>query len=119
VTAEEYRPGELVDITIRGARVRELDSLNYLSATYDQGTLSIRPGANDVTVTRVAPPEWPPRPGDVWVDRDDDVWIGVDAERLGYLGTAIPEDADLVLRNNGPLRLVHRKPEPDGGESGE
>lgn len=113
-----YQHGEIVDITIRGARV----------VRYDDDTVTIRYGrvpvvygvqlGDDVTVERVAPAEWPPRPGDLWRDRDGALWFVAGTDRRGmrmYATSGDSADPDHVNRRYGPITLVHREPQ-DGGD---
>ena len=65
----EFKPGEIVDITIKGARVvnwspfiYELTVEHGADANSDRTAFDLT--RDQVTVERVAPAEWPPRPGD-------------------------------------------------------
>lgn len=123
----DFQPGELVDIIIRGARVVQLARPGYLRVDLDTGPqLAIMADHPAVTVERVAPAEWPPRPGDVWRDRDGSPWFAATVIERG--GNAVVRmlsglghepsyqyPATFVQRS-GPLTLVHREPEPEGGE---
>lgn len=135
-----FQPGEIVDITIKGARVEEpTDDQGNLEFTYsgDEGLVSFEgvvvPLADAVTVERVAPAEWPPRPGDLWRDRDGDAWYAllVDDDDMAdepYVilrpsrsskdpGLHFQGDNERIITWHGPLTLAHREPEQDGGES--
>ena len=119
-----FEPGEIVDITIKGARVEEpTDDQGNLEFTYsgDEGLVSFEgvvvPLADAVTVKRVAPPEWPPQIDDLWRDRLGILWFGTrDGSNTVALsnsnGTAhVPE---YLTEAYGPLTLVHREGQ-DGG----
>lgn len=85
-----YQPGEIVDVTIRGARVDQYEVLSDLGTNENDEPreyLTVKCGeAGDeitlvvntrgITVERVAPAEWPPQPGDVWKAKPSDVWGG-------------------------------------------
>ncbi|MFI6813737.1 hypothetical protein ACIBG7_15055 [Nonomuraea sp. NPDC050328] len=80
-----FVPGEIVDITIKGARVVEVcrhgdgngDDLRfrYESKTGESWPSAIWADAPGVTVERVAPEEWPPQPGDLWRDGRGNLWF--------------------------------------------
>lgn len=133
----DFKPGELVDVVIRGARVMDPkpghDHILTLGYAQTQpgvyATIDLGPAAKgQVGIERVAPAEWPPIQGDVWRDNDNLLWFvsrqhngsGRDTRvtpstdhgvRSGYWGTA-----DL-LRERGPLTLVHREyPESAGSD---
>lgn len=114
----DYQPGDIVDITIKGARVSRFDATDDL-LTIGYGdhnfatTLDIRPTV--AVVERVAPPKWPPRPGDLWRDGHGILWFA----------SAVPPDDELrmhsasggrwsighvgQLDDNAPWTLVHRQ----------
>lgn len=133
--------GEVVDITIKGARVQadDLDDVGFRTITVTHGeinnSLHVQQG-DDVTIERVAPAEWPPRPGDLWRDREGELWFAAQhwpdyddvkdcrgmngtgwrpvlvPVHLGEQGSpARPED---VIQPCGPFTLVHREPAQDG-----
>lgn len=139
-----FTPGEHVDITIRGARVSERhvqDKYLYLVEPGDGGRdFYLRlPLPDGVTVERVAPAEWPPRPGDVWRgngslffavaympnydDHADADGIDVEGMRVvlsrdfqdysEHLGTSHCRP-ETILRNFGPLTLEYRRPTNGG-----
>jgi len=91
-----FKPGDIVDITIEGARVRAI--------------------RGEDTVERVAPAEWPPRPGDVWLDAGGRAWTALRGRMFPVTSTR-GESADAALAIYGPLTLVHREDEQDGGAS--
>lgn len=63
----ERQPGDTVDVQIRGARVVESETM-WIELRYDhkQYSVGLRPDVDAVTITRAAPPEWPPQAGDTW-----------------------------------------------------
>lgn len=120
----EFKPGEIVDITIKGAQVAlwmpslsELTVESSADVNSDQTTFDLT--SDQVTVERGNPTEWPPKPRDVWRDRDGDLWIARDCgENLVALVSSIvgkggfPFGATSVgrlLDRYGPLTLVHRE----------
>lgn len=129
----EFKPGEIVNITIKGARVVDVTKLGEceLGVTFDCNfglyPLTVPLGPAGVTVERVAPAEWPPRPGDLWRDQRGNVWFAADLHDIEETDTpaiymlASHEDHQVVPEccneNFGPLTLVHREDEQDGGAS--
>jgi hypothetical protein len=127
VNAPEPGVGELINVTIRGARIESIDTglaVCSLPGHAWRPTVNLR--AAGVDVTRVAPKEWPPRPGDVWEGADgaqffaragepgDPGWLAP-ADR--EIGSSYPDE---ILASFGPLRLVYRrgwspKPAPAAG----
>src|SRR5690606_41537796 len=67
-----------------------------------------------VTVEWVAPAEWPRRPGDVWLDAEGRAWTALRGRMVPVTSTR-GESADAALATYGPLTLVHREDEQDGG----
>lgn len=123
-----YQPGEIVDVTIRGRILPPKYEGEPLQVAYHevspgvQATIEIRhPDAGSVTVERVAPPEWPPRPGDLWRDSAGRVWFGIDTTDYDdsdgiRVEMASPDQyafgrnlPDEVNRRYGPMTLVHRE----------
>lgn len=122
-----FEVGELVDVVIKGARIVEADATGVMVEAKDMDAMWLDLSA--VTVTRVAPKEWPPRSGDVWrgvggerffarATDDDDVILL--SERT-HGGNAWPNE---MLASYGPAELVWRegwspKPEPAGPPAAE
>lgn len=117
MSGQEYQPGEILNVELRGVRVNHMTSQDRVVIRLGDDLILIDPALPETTITRVAPPEWPPRQGDVWVDRDGLACLALDADRLQYVNREHPFSAGYVLETFSPLTLVHR--EPDGGESGE
>jgi hypothetical protein len=117
-----FERGELVDVVIKGARVDSVE------ADTDSLTVYYRPGHSETTfdtvtlmlggvveVTRVAPKEWPPRPGDVWQGADGKDWFACGGTS-GSDVWLVPAQAGrgavaegVVLADHGPLTLTHRR----------
>lgn len=116
-----FEVGELVDITIKGARVEAVEAFtNSLTVFY-------RPGLSDTTfdsatlmlggavdVTRVAPREWPPQPGDVWESADGRQWFAGELEDsdgtwLHAAGRSVGCFDHDALAEHGPMRLAYRR----------
>lgn len=58
------------------------------------------------------PEYWPPKPGQVWQDRDLNRWVcaGTNASNTPYLvciAYQADDSAEEILRKCGPLKLVH------------
>lgn len=114
-----YAVGDVVDITIKGARVTEWDEANdNLTVEYETNLGHYESGfavdSGSFFVTRVMPAEWPPQPGDLWCNRKGVPWFAVATAtgvRLTSKGgvESLPDD---VLRERGPLALVHREETP-------
>src|SRR5690606_14221389 len=90
-----FKPGDIVDITIEGARVRAIRGEDIVDPSYEtEGcvasvalteSVTVEVALTEsVTIERVAPAEWPPRPGDLWRDRDGLPWFAV--EHPGHTG---------------------------------
>lgn len=92
-----FQVGEIVDITVKGARVMApkpgIDDV--LTLAYEEvqpgvfATLELRrPRAGSVTIERSAPAEWPPVPGDMWQTIEDTelsaptYWAAVNVDHL-------------------------------------
>jgi hypothetical protein len=141
----DFRVGELVDITIRGARVAnaftrtgpdqvQTEVLVFHTCEHmgcNSSTVNMTdPG---VTVEQVTPAEWPPRFGDVWRDGSGELWVvrrcysGMDADGPTYREElfALSDTADetgchtgsWLQGERGPLTLVSRIAEQPDGEA--
>ncbi|HEY9476523.1 MAG TPA: hypothetical protein VIS06_22075 [Mycobacteriales bacterium] len=125
-----FQPGEIVDITIKGARVESHDGDGMIVNLGGTARITIPvvlpSDSATVTVEGVAPAEWPPQPGDLWRSADGRVWFAADRADYNY------DSADQIVmisegawrygddrtpqdlnRNAGPLTLVRR----EGGAS--
>lgn len=130
-----FRPGELVRVEIPRVQVVTAGTSEagpWVMVMTDGGGYEILLNAADVVVTRLAPAEWPPRPGDLWRSADGELWFAYrygtgDGERSElrlmspqagpYVGSYTYPDR--LLAERGPLDLVHRDlpAEPDGESS--
>lgn len=105
-----FAEGEIVDITIKGARVAATDEQLLQIDLAGGGYKHWLPLAPSVTVTHRAPAEWPPQPGDVWQDADGAEWFTTARHDSVWMVTDGDSDsADNLLRDSGPLTLVRRK----------
>jgi hypothetical protein len=119
----DFKPGDIVDITIR-ARVVEMIPGGALRFTFRQPEHFnaapyphvIATNSPDLTFELVAPAEWPPQPGDLWRDKHGELWfIHCDPpDGLLMARTADGErwtpDASRLIEDNGPLTLAYREP---------
>lgn len=108
-----FQPGELIDLTIRGARVSDKhvqDKYLFLSVGEETFHLPVRLLAR-ANVQRVAPAEWPPQVGDVWEDATGVQWFTRYYEGEPYFVSTAGghDDASGVLDSVGPMTLVYRK----------
>lgn len=131
-----FQSGEIVDITIKGVRMGERSHIRV--TIEDEVSLWVLPPQAEIT--RVAPAEWPPRPGDIWGGPENTRWFAAkyfgdfdDANDFagcngdGWRVDLVPMETgpygdsqgrpDDVLRTHGPLALVHREDEQDGSGS--
>ena len=120
----EFKRGDIVDITIKGVRVAaEHMGVVSIVADHPDGKPAHYNMPPQAKVERVAPAEWPPRPGDLWRDQLGAVWFAADLVNDGgdpaiYM-LASHEDHQVVPdycnEKYGPLTLVYREDEQDGG----
>lgn len=111
----EFRKGEHVRATIEGPVTQDALGSIYVDVG-DVGAVEIPKVAPRVTIERVAPADWPPRPGDVWLDAEGRAWTALRGRMFPVTSTR-GESADAALATYGPLTLVHREDEQDGGAS--
>ncbi len=115
----EFKPGEIVDITIKGARVLAVkiteEGFRFLGFTHGDinSQSQVCLSNSQVTVERKAPAEWPPQIGDLWRGYGGRLWF---TRSDGYgnptflSGNNDPSrDVDSVNQDEGPLALVHRE----------
>ena len=112
----DFKPGEMVDITIKGARVVRSDECGVTVdfAPADEFATHVSfPWGPDLLVERVAPAEWPPQPGDLWRDHDGNLWFVLDRPDHSTPHFRSPADSiapgDYIAAHHGPLTLVHRE----------
>jgi hypothetical protein len=115
MSAVNLQPGELCDITIKGARYADDhgDVRGFDLAGSD--TRVWIPRSPQVQVERRAPKEWPPQPDDVWLDVATSAWFafrdprGVLLMQSGDPNSDTRPTPDMVLSTAGPMTLVYRK----------
>ncbi|MFF5261290.1 hypothetical protein ACFY4C_20300 [Actinomadura viridis] len=121
----DYKIGEVVDITIKGARVVlwapqtcELTVESRADANSDQTTYDL--ASDQITVERADPEWWPPRPGDLLREGDGLVWFAfADGSNVSYR-TAYSErmEHQEAWEKRHELTLVHREDSQDGDDRG-
>lgn len=116
----EFTAGELVDVVIKGARVQAFNAGYTTLAPKAGAHITIETGSAGVEITRMAPKEWPPQPGDVWEDRNGKRWFAGATDEASTIWMHPAEvgvggyDHD-ILAERGPLTLASRRgwsPEP-------
>jgi hypothetical protein len=118
----DFQPGEIVDITIKGVRVEWVNSTDmnvWATDEVDTDTgvnlgerITISHVAPNITVTRVAPVDWPPRVDDLWRDSLGNVWFATAARQGRPMLTnrhGTSSDANQVNQAYGLMVLVHRE----------
>lgn len=140
----ELQPGEVVDITIKGARIAAITDTHLYAESGNGETVRVSHSMSGVSVERVAPAEWPPQPGDVWREDIPEGPVTWFAQRYhpdfdnpkdcegcnneGWRVVMVPLDGgpygssetrpeDLVRRTR--LVLVHREPQAQGPAKGD
>jgi hypothetical protein len=111
-TIPQLAVDELVNVTIRGARVEELDCPGddtFATLALGSYRVPIALHAPGVTVERVAPAEWPPQLGDIWADRNGSEWFTVKSGRMLDGTGGGWSDPQEVVSGFGPMRLVRRR----------
>lgn len=112
--------GDLVDITIRGARIESVDDVGMAVVSLPEH--GWRPSVNlraaGVQVERLAPAEWPPVAGDAWRDKHGELWFAYEGVVNGEPGLTMravrsnrwSSGHEGQIGANGPWSLVHREP---------
>lgn len=74
-----YREGDRVTLTIPGviARVDPEDPARHQLRYGRQGVVSFRTDDDSIDHVLMATADWPPLPGDVWLDRNRKRWLAV------------------------------------------
>lgn len=82
----------------------------------DGGRVWLGPRALEaVTVARLAPVQWPPRPGDLWRDRTGEPWFALqctpagDVRMYGISTLQPPQQPNAWLATYGPAELIYRR----------
>lgn len=116
-----FAPGEIVDVTIKGATVCDTTgssppNIHFTVETGLNVSWSMPLNHDAITVTRLAPPEWPPRQGDLWRDKHGDLWFTHTVQPLASGlrmvtadGLRWSEGHEGQLTDNSPWTLVHRE----------
>lgn len=101
-------PGALINVTIRDLRMGERSNIRVTAETSD-GELWVLPPTAEIE--RVAPPEWPPQPGDIWTRGDGGrryfAYQGNGVMRL-MLDSGASWEAGHLFSVSQDLRLVDR-----------
>lgn len=135
----EFREDEIVDITIKGARVGPTFDTRrqaahggpveptgtvlvaILDSPSNERSIAVNLATPGVTVKRSTPDRWPPMVGDIWEDRDGRRWFVQNRNGglrlipvvLGeYEDPLMVELASHFLNYSGPVRLVYREEGP-------
>lgn len=130
-----YQVGEVVDITIRSAKVvnsypqrkRNIDGqvlverrVLVVAVSGTESSVALNLNSTTVSVERVGPVDWPPQEGDLWTDGRNCAWFAYtqyddDAppkllmhsdDPYGFGSDVRPDD---VARRHGPMTLAYRK----------
>ncbi|MEV4575942.1 hypothetical protein AB0K16_22120 [Nonomuraea jabiensis] len=114
------KTGDVVDITIKGAHVRNT-GVPWPQYVIDDVLMNLPTTLPSVTVDVVepAPPaNWPPRQKDLWRDGSGELWFGVDVSDPNV--TSLPEiklvpsydeeawEAEVVRKHWPEMTLVYR-----------
>ncbi len=125
--------GDLVNIEIRNVKVDRVDGCEVFFTTRAGGqriehSIHVGPGWPDVTVTSLAPAEWPPVAGDAWRDKHGELWFAFEGAVNGEPGLTMRAAKSMrwsaghegQIEDNGPWTLVHREPvdAPKGADKG-
>lgn len=116
-----FQPGEIVDVVIKGVRVRHEDADGVVTVLAENplGAVTWYEMPPQAAITRVAPAEWPPLPGDKWRDGEGRPWFAIDVTDpvcheeqfvalVNTFGARLTNPyADVV--KYGPFTLVHRE----------
>jgi hypothetical protein len=115
-----FKLDEVVDVTIKGVRIARPRSATSVTITDEHGTVYQMPP--QAAVERVAPAEWPPKPGDLWRDRSGVLWFhqnyyvsagdmgGYDEARMvRATGSESYDDLPHFIQARGPMTLEYRE----------
>lgn len=116
MSEQHFQPGEIVDISIKGVRISDTSHIR-VAIQDESGEVWVLPP--QAAITRIAPAEWPPRPGDLWRDKHGELWFihksafagQGDDVLMGRTANGLrwAEDADVLLADNSPMTLVRRE----------
>jgi len=127
----EFQPDEIVDITIKGVRVAYATAGGGVVILDEHGTRHLMPP--QAAVTRVAPANWPPQPGDLWrrtdfiqpEPADDEPDLGLWFAHYDARLILLPAHGDIEYAETNPEKLrasggrwtlVHREHQESGDE---
>ena len=118
----EFKRGDIVNITIKGVPIVDTNGFAVtIVGDHPDGMPAHYLMPPQAAVERVAPAEWPPRHKDVWRDGSGELWIAYvhslndGSTRIDMYGFREFYSADTMLAKYGPMVLVHREDEQDGG----
>jgi hypothetical protein len=107
----DFKPDEVIDITLKGVRVRDLAPRGeqWLAGEIGGFSITLPLCAAGLTAEHAIPDV---RPGDLWRDRDGTVWFGIEGDD-GHTYLMCSADHSLpvldAVREWGPLTSVHRE----------
>ena len=97
MTTPELRKGEKIEVTIRAEVKSAGRALALAIPGGGSAWISGSALASDaVTVTRTTPAQWPPKPGDVWLDAKGQPWFVI-ANQIAEDGVVIVSSTDRTL----------------------
>lgn len=109
---EPIRPGEIVNVVIKGVRNVGHPSDQLRKIVDEHGdTYPMPPQA---AITRVAPSLWPPCTGDLWRDGHEALWLACEmngdpgALRMVCANTGETQSPEHLLKS-GSVEIVHRE----------
>lgn len=122
MTATDFQVDELLLLTMKVRVARRVVPTQLVVVQElpggDRRDHVIDVGVEGQTIERVAPANWPPRPGDKWKDRFGGSWFAMVIENALYLVPATPlpyndarHEPQEALDRVGPFTLVHRDDE--------
>lgn len=107
-----FKPGDLVDISIKGVRIAGTNALTGAPTVEDEDG-DEWPMPPQAAVERAVPAGWPPQVGDLWRDGEGELWFCRVDQQVPYLMAssdryhgAAPE---IVADTRSPMTLVHRE----------
>ncbi len=111
--ATDLPVGEIVDVKLRSGAIVAQDPMVIRIGDEDVTIPAGGPGVVDIEV--VAPLNWPPVPGDVWVDGHGAKWFAVEIPvnnelkiRLVTENSVDPQNPNTVKNTNRPMNLEYR-----------
>lgn len=126
----ELKKGDRVRVIVEGTvQVAYADrradygtvTITYPTEHEQAARLTVYENAEAVRIEHIAPAAWPPRPGDLWRDRDGELWffhahandkkqiIGRTADGLRWYSADKSSDFGGLIDTNSPWTLVRRE----------